>query len=106
MEREWPFSSRDPIWPDFRFINLWHQWKKVSIFFPIEKLREQGEAFFAHPVKVRQPIGLREYVDREVSPLNSLEEFKAALRELYNQTGLRVDWSVVDEKIPANELPK
>ena len=80
--------------------------KKVSIFFPIEKLREQGEAFFAHPVKVRQPIGLREYVDREVSPLNSLEEFKAALRELYNQTGLRVDWSVVDEKIPANELPK
>lgn len=77
--------------------------QKVSVFFPLKDYLSKIEEFFSHPVTVREMVTLREYRHIEVNPLDSLKHFKMALSELYNQTGIRVDWSVINEKIPANE---
>lgn len=79
--------------------------KKISVYFPIEALKSKAEDYFHHPVTIRRAKGLRDFSDCTIKPWESLEEFKEALATLHNDTGLRVDWSVVNEKIPKNELP-
>lgn len=79
--------------------------KKISVHFPIEPVKSKAENYFNHPVTIRRAQGLRNFSDCIVKPWESLGEFKEALGNLYNNTGLRVDWSVINEKIPKSELP-
>lgn len=79
--------------------------KKISVYFPIEVLKSKAENYFNHPVTVRKANGLRDFSDCVIKPWESLEEFKQALGNLHHDTELRVDWSVINEKIPKNELP-
>lgn len=79
--------------------------KKVDLFFPLPEQVQKLESFFSQPVTIREMVSLREYRHIQINPLESLKNFKAALSELHNQTGLRVDWSVYNEKIPRNERP-
>lgn len=79
--------------------------RKISVFFPIEVLKGKADNYFNHPVAIRKAKGLRSFSDYTIRPWESLEEFKESLGTLHHDTGLRVDWSVINEKIPKNELP-
>jgi hypothetical protein len=79
--------------------------KSVSVYLPSEELKQKVEAFLSQPIKVNEPQGLRDFIEIEVIPTNSLKELKLALSALYNHTEVRVDWSVNGAKIPKNELP-
>ena len=73
--------------------------KEVVIDFPKEDIKKQAELYFTQTHTIRKPVDLREFIDVEVVPTRSLEEFKLSLLDLYNQTSLRVDWSVTGDDV-------
>ncbi len=93
------------VGPHFGSISYQIPTKEFSVFFPLPEYKEKVEAYLSKPQTVHQAINIQEFKSVEVDPLSSLENFKTALTDLYNHTGVRVDWSVHDEKIPSNELP-
>ena len=93
------------VGPNFGSVSYHIPTKEFSVFFPLPEYKEKVEVYLSQPHTIHQAISLQEFKSVDINPQNSLKEFKLALRELYNHTGVRVDWSVHDEKIPSNELP-
>ena len=68
--------------------------KKLVVKLPDTDKKKVVEEYFSteHVIRVAQD-GLMTFVEKIINPLQNLENFKIALTQLWNYTGVMVDWS-------------
>ena len=70
--------------------------KKASVMLAAQDAKNKIEEYLKKPVTMDIALGatIRDFKTVTVNPLESVENFKAALTRLWNSTGVRVEWSM------------
>ena len=70
--------------------------KTATVTLPVEEAKLAVEKFLATPLTLDIPQGetIRDFVNKTLEPLASLENIKLCLTRLWVQTCVRVEWSM------------
>ena len=81
---------------NYGFVEYNEASKTATVTLPVEEAKQAVEKFLATPLTLDVPQGetIRDFVTKTMEPLASLENFKVCLTRLWDQTGVRVEWSM------------
>lgn len=81
---------------NYGFVEYDEAAKTAAVSLSVPEAKAEVEEFLAKPLTLQVPEGetIRQFVEKTLNPLESLENFKTCMTRLWVHTGVRVEWSM------------
>lgn len=81
---------------NYGFVEYDEETKSAVVSLSVPEAKAKVEEFLSKPLTLEVPEGetIRQFVEKTLNPLESLENFKTCMTRLWVHTDVRVEWSM------------